>query len=223
MSVEDYKKIFSENLTYYLKLKGKTQADLYRYMNVSSATVSDWCNGKKLPRMDKIQSICNWLGLEKSDLLSEKDPEHSAKYLWVTDLANIYYNGILHWSEERGLDEYQTCILREHFSDLLGRYKRLIEQFSYVNIRWNQEGDLFSKFYKNRSQTPSEIKELYLKQELEKELEDLEDWINAFPNWVARNEKEYTDPDYLAPNATHERTNKKFTEKDRIEKDDMLD
>lgn len=192
MSTEDYKKIFSENLTYYLKLNEKTQADLYRYMNVSSATVSDWCNGKKLPRMDKIQSICNWLGLEKSDLLTPKSPEHSNEYLRVTDLSNMYYNSIMHWSEELGLSEHQTCILRAHFSDLLLQYKNLIEKFSYVNINWKQEGDLFIQFYKNRdqNQTLSEIKELYLRQELKKELKNLEDWIKAFPNWISRNEKE---------------------------------
>ncbi len=72
MSEEDFKKVFSKNLVHYLDKNEKTQADLYKYMGVSSAVVSDWCNGKKLPRMDKIQSICNWLGIEKSDLLEEK-------------------------------------------------------------------------------------------------------------------------------------------------------
>ena len=41
-------------------------------MHVSSSTASNWCTGQKLPRMDKIQSIANWLGIEKSDLLENK-------------------------------------------------------------------------------------------------------------------------------------------------------
>jgi transcriptional regulator with XRE-family HTH domain len=56
--------------------KDKTQADLYRYMKVSSATVSDWCNAKKLPRMDKIQSIANWLMVDLSELLYESTPDY---------------------------------------------------------------------------------------------------------------------------------------------------
>ena len=72
MSEQEIKEIFSKNLCRYLEINEKTQADLYKYMGVTSAAVSDWCNGKKLPRLDKIQSICNWLRIEKSDLLEEK-------------------------------------------------------------------------------------------------------------------------------------------------------
>lgn len=93
MSGEEIKKIFSKNLLYYLELDGKTQADLCKYMNVSSATVSDWCNGKKMPRMDKIQAICNWLRLEKSDLLEDKRNKASSYYLddEARDLAEFLY------------------------------------------------------------------------------------------------------------------------------------
>lgn len=72
MSEEDYKKLFSKKLKYFMELNSKNQSDLVNYMNVSSSTASDWCNGKKMPRMDKIQSLCNWLGIEKSDLLEDK-------------------------------------------------------------------------------------------------------------------------------------------------------
>ena len=93
MSEEEYKIIFSRNLLYYLELDGKTQADLCKHLNVSSATVSDWCNGKKMPRMDKIQSICNWLRIEKSDLLEDKERQNSSYYLNddARDIAEFLY------------------------------------------------------------------------------------------------------------------------------------
>ena len=72
MSEEEIKKLFSQNLNFYLSLNGKVQKDLVNYMHVSSSTASNWCTGQKLPRMDKIQSIANWLGIEKSDLLENK-------------------------------------------------------------------------------------------------------------------------------------------------------
>lgn len=87
MSEEEYKKIFSKNLIHYLEINSKTQADLYKYMNVSSATVSDWCNGKKMPRMDKIQSICNWLNIEKSDLLENRN--HKQTYYFNDDAREM--------------------------------------------------------------------------------------------------------------------------------------
>ena len=93
MSEEEYKIIFSKNLRYYLELDGRTQADLCEFMKVSSATVSDWCNGKKMPRMDKIQTICNWLRIEKSDLLEDKKSKNSSYYLYddAKELAEFLY------------------------------------------------------------------------------------------------------------------------------------
>lgn len=98
MSEEEYKVIFSKNLRYYLELDRKTQADLCEYMNVSSATVSDWCNGKKMPRMDKIQAICNWLRIEKSDLLEDKGNKNSSYYLYdeAKELAEFLYSNPEH-------------------------------------------------------------------------------------------------------------------------------
>ena len=95
---EEVKKIFSANLNRLLELHEKTQADLYRYMGVSSATVSEWCNGKKLPRMDKIQSIANWLHVDVSDLLYKLNTECDMAASDV--LINIFDLGIALTSPE---------------------------------------------------------------------------------------------------------------------------
>lgn len=68
---EKLKMTFGKNLRRLLSENDKTQADLCRRMKVSSATASDWANGKKIPRADKLQTICMWLGCELSDLLEE--------------------------------------------------------------------------------------------------------------------------------------------------------
>lgn len=73
MESEELKKIFSNNLNYWLNKRGKSQADLYKRMGVSSATVSDWCNAKKIPRTDKLCDIAAWLMIEISDLIEVKE------------------------------------------------------------------------------------------------------------------------------------------------------
>ena len=50
-------------------------------MKVSSATVSDWCSGKKMPRIDKLTSIANFLRVTMSDLVEEKTKESAGYYL----------------------------------------------------------------------------------------------------------------------------------------------
>lgn len=75
---EQLRTIFSNNLKYLLARHGKTQADMCKHMKISSATASDWCNSKKMPRADKLQSLCSWLDCELSDLISEAPAAVSA-------------------------------------------------------------------------------------------------------------------------------------------------
>lgn len=72
MAEETLREIFAKKLNYYLSLSGKNQADLCKYMSVSSATASDWCNGNKMPRADKIEKIAHWLNVGIGDLMEDK-------------------------------------------------------------------------------------------------------------------------------------------------------
>lgn len=81
MADEDLRRLFTSNLNHYLALNGFSQADLARKMKVSTATAAKWCTGKAMPRIDKVQSICNWLGLEKSDLLESRIQTDENYYL----------------------------------------------------------------------------------------------------------------------------------------------
>ena len=42
-------------------------------MGVSSASAADWCTGKKMPKVDKIVALADWLMIELSDLLEDGD------------------------------------------------------------------------------------------------------------------------------------------------------
>lgn len=75
MPEDKIREVFSQNLTRQLNLHGKTQKDLVNFIKVSSSTVSNWCTGQKLPRMDKIQSIAKWLNISTSELLENKTEE----------------------------------------------------------------------------------------------------------------------------------------------------
>ena len=80
-------KTFSKALNYYLNLKGKTQQDLINDLNYSSSTVSQWCTGKNIPRMNRIVAIATYLGIDKTDLL--KDPEVFSKEKFTADPSLI--------------------------------------------------------------------------------------------------------------------------------------
>lgn len=71
---EQFRKAFSRNLKYYMAKEGKTQADMVKYMKISPATASDWCNERKIPRADKLQAIANWFGISLLELTSDGNP-----------------------------------------------------------------------------------------------------------------------------------------------------
>lgn len=91
MADEELRKAFAKKLRYYLDLNGYNQADLARHMHVTTATTAKWCTGKTMPRIDKVQSICNWLGIQKSDLLEEVDhgSEFARSYYLNPETARI--------------------------------------------------------------------------------------------------------------------------------------
>lgn len=76
MSDKAINDIISFNLNRLLEANGKNQADLAAYMNVSQATVSNWCKGIKSPRMDKLDKICIFLNCTRTDLLDDKPEPH---------------------------------------------------------------------------------------------------------------------------------------------------
>ena len=120
---KDIKTIFSKNLSNQLYAHGKTQADICKHMNVSSATASDWCNGKKLPRLDKIQSLCNWFGIEKSDLLEDKSSfkERDMAILEaqenVSNAKKVLESMSKHLTERKANDLYQLFSAYENLTE----------------------------------------------------------------------------------------------------------
>lgn len=65
------REIFVKNLRYFMEMKGISQSDICRALDVSSATVSDWCSGKKYPRIDAMQRLADLLGVKFSTLTTE--------------------------------------------------------------------------------------------------------------------------------------------------------
>ena len=66
------KSVFAQNLKTQMSLHGKTRKDIADALDLSYYTVSDWVNGKKYPRMDKVERLAQYFGILKSDLIEEK-------------------------------------------------------------------------------------------------------------------------------------------------------
>lgn len=87
---KETQRIFSNNLKYYLKLKNKTQLDLANAIGVSNTTINNYVKGYNAPRMDKVDKICKYLGISRSNLIEEKSTktENQDISTMVDDLMN---------------------------------------------------------------------------------------------------------------------------------------
>ena len=89
MPEEVYKKIFSRNLNHYMELNNKTQTDLINDLGFNKSAVSTWCNGTRLPRMDKVDALAKYFHINRSDLIEDKEPFENDHYYLNDDTRQL--------------------------------------------------------------------------------------------------------------------------------------
>ena len=80
MPEEEFNKVFSKRLKYYLNKYEMTQLELAKRLGVGTTAVSYWCNGIKSPRMDKVDAMCDIFHCSRSDLMEDKTEQVSDHY-----------------------------------------------------------------------------------------------------------------------------------------------
>ena len=63
--------VFTRNFKRHLALSGKRQVEVANAVGVSTGTITDWKKGRSYPRMDKIQLLAEFFGIQKSDLVED--------------------------------------------------------------------------------------------------------------------------------------------------------
>jgi transcriptional regulator with XRE-family HTH domain len=56
-------------------MSGKDRRELAEIWGFPYSTVTEWINGRKYPRIDRIEVMADYFGILKSDLIEEKTPE----------------------------------------------------------------------------------------------------------------------------------------------------
>lgn len=79
-----FNEVFAKNLRYYMDLNGISQNELSRELNVSPTSVNNWCKGYKTPRMDRVDEICRFFHINRSDLMNDHSSEPD-----VTGITNL--------------------------------------------------------------------------------------------------------------------------------------
>lgn len=83
------KKIFSENLQYHMCKAQKDRNQICEDLRIKYSTLSDWINSNKYPRIDKIEMLANYFGIEKSDLIEKRDASLASKGVKIPVLGYV--------------------------------------------------------------------------------------------------------------------------------------
>lgn len=70
---ETHRKIFSNNLKYYMKLNGKKRNDLVRDLGFPYTSIRDWEKGICYAKMDKIEKLADYFNIPKHKLIENND------------------------------------------------------------------------------------------------------------------------------------------------------
>ena len=134
--METNKKLFSDNLRYYMALNNKTRTDLAKELNISYSTICDWVNGKVVPRPSKQDKIAELLGVTISMLFEEPKNGLFSAPLRNSVLLSDYINSLASSELERKL--LNDCTI------LIPKYQQIIhEQVQYYLEKQQEEEYLY--------------------------------------------------------------------------------
>ncbi len=66
------KVILAKNLKYYMDINNIDRYGLCKALNFKYSTVSEWLSANKYPRIDKIELMADFFGIQKSNLIEKK-------------------------------------------------------------------------------------------------------------------------------------------------------
>ena len=133
------KQIMGENIQYSMDKYGKSRNDLCKDLGIKYTTLTDWIKGNSYPRIDKIELMANYFGIEKSDLvekhtenkewqptLTEKDEKDIQKQLEkITDQLDNS-TGLMFDGE--AMDENTKALLKDSLEFAMRNAKMLAKE-----------------------------------------------------------------------------------------------
>jgi len=95
-----HKTVFSANLKKYMALNHKSRKEVCEALGYSYFTFSDWVNGKKMPRMDRVEELAAYFGIAISDLVEEKAKKENPAKGEVSAERKAFIDYVMQMSEE---------------------------------------------------------------------------------------------------------------------------
>lgn len=73
MQAEENKMVMAKNIKMYMERKGVSNQQLCDDLGFKYTTFMDWIKAVTYPRIGKIEAMANYFGIQKSDLIEDKE------------------------------------------------------------------------------------------------------------------------------------------------------
>ncbi len=113
MSTLGNKEVMAQNIRNLMNQNDVKPKDVCDTLKIPMPTFSDWINAKTYPRIDKIELLANYFGVNKSDLVEEQNVSGSADSnikaaLWGGDKDLSQEDIDALWDDVRAYAEFKT-------------------------------------------------------------------------------------------------------------------
>ena len=118
------KEIFAKNLNYYMNVNHKDRNYVARDLDLPYTTITSWCKAEFYPRIDKIQLLANYFGIQKSDLVEHKKKSNANKQIPILGTVKAGYD----WLTEENVIGYITD------KDTVKDYQKNINEYFALKV-----------------------------------------------------------------------------------------
>lgn len=162
-----------------------TQKELAKRIEVSVISIQNYENNRRQPKIETLKKIADALNMQLTDLISNNLDDVTKEYSVQDDLLNLRIKGIKYYLNENFLKDSEKTVLMNFTNDLLLEYTEMLKKIWSLERNWD---DLYNEYNKNSSLNESDLKILYLRENLNAYLKNLSDRINGFPGYIVHNE-----------------------------------
>lgn len=121
------KEIMAQNIQYYMDLYGKSRNDMCEALGIKYTTLTDWIKGNTYPRIDSIEMMANYFGIEKSDLVEQRDRtlDSDSQGYYFDDEAAQMAQELFERKELRVLFDASRNVSKEDIEDVAALLEKL--------------------------------------------------------------------------------------------------
>jgi len=104
------REIFASNLNKFMKMMGKTKMDVATDLGIPFSTLSSWANCHKYPRIENLDQLAKYFGVEITDLVSENGGTTQPQVSRINVYSRIFWDGENEMTKE--LPQYEEIPTR---------------------------------------------------------------------------------------------------------------